>query len=497
MGKPLDRKVRIGSSQPMKTLLAALILLFGCASVQAQTVPLGPRFVLPYQTVIDSGGVPLPGALLYFYSSGTNIPLNTYSDPLLTIPNSNPVVANSAGVFPNIFLLGNYKVILQNSALQQIWAADPVSGISSGGGISGVTSIGNFSGDNTIAIAGTGTGPWNGNVTVECTVATSSQVGCGKPDGTSLIATTGTWSVPAISINGTPCTPGGSCTPFANATSVIVSGGSTTTVVPTGSNGLMYNNSGFLNVLTFTAGLPLIGNGNTSPPVIAGSVTGNTTTFATSTGALNSGDCVSIDASGNFVDAGTNCGGGASSTPVNQFFATPSGTTITLTNTPLPTAAGQLSIFFDGIEQDGNTWSLNTGTGVVTFNASIPSNVAQAAAYWFAPGIFSGVSSITAGATTITGAVTLVAGTGITLTPSGQDITIKSSGVTTVGGVAGAISISSPLAMTGSALGVITNGIPLSDLPQLPAASYWCNAGGSTANATNCSIPASNTPDWH
>ena len=55
----------------MKKLIAALVLLFSLAiPALAQTVPLGPRFVLPYQTVIDPTGVPLNGALLYFYASG-------------------------------------------------------------------------------------------------------------------------------------------------------------------------------------------------------------------------------------------------------------------------------------------------------------------------------------------------------------------------------------------------------------------------------------------
>ena len=87
----------------------------------------GSRFVLPYQTVIDNTGVPLPGALLYFYVSGTNTPLNTYSDVALTTPNTNPVVANAAGVFPSIFMPGvDYKVVLEDSSFNQIWTADPV-----------------------------------------------------------------------------------------------------------------------------------------------------------------------------------------------------------------------------------------------------------------------------------------------------------------------------------------------------------------------------------
>jgi hypothetical protein len=46
--------------------------------------------------------------------------------------------------------------------------------------------------------------------------------------------------------------------------------------------------------------------------------TGNTNTYATSTGALTSGHCVSIDASGNFIDSGAvGCAGGAPTTNQN------------------------------------------------------------------------------------------------------------------------------------------------------------------------------------
>jgi hypothetical protein len=113
-------------------VIATAILLL-MRPLLAQTVPLGPRFVLPYQTVVDANGVPIPGAMLYFYSSGTNTPLNTYSDPLLTVPNANPLSASSAGVFPNIFMNGNYKIVLTDSLGNQIWTADPVSSAGSSG----------------------------------------------------------------------------------------------------------------------------------------------------------------------------------------------------------------------------------------------------------------------------------------------------------------------------------------------------------------------------
>jgi hypothetical protein len=47
-------------------------------------------------------------------------------------------------------------------------------------------------------------------------------------------------------------------------------------------------------------------------PFTSGTASGNTSKFATTTGTLTSGDCVKIDASGNFIDAAQTCGGTAS-----------------------------------------------------------------------------------------------------------------------------------------------------------------------------------------
>ncbi len=56
------------------------------------------------------------------------------------------------------------------------------------------------------------------------------------------------------------------------------------------------------------ANLPLFGGGAGAAP-IAGTRTGNTTEVATSTGTQTSGNCVSIDANGNHIDAGIPCSG--------------------------------------------------------------------------------------------------------------------------------------------------------------------------------------------
>jgi hypothetical protein len=173
---------------------------------------------------------------------------------------------------------------------------------------------------------------------------------------------------------------------------------------------------------SFTVGLPLLGNGTN--PFAQGTLTGNTTRLATSTGTLTTGDCVKIDANGNFVDSGsTGCvSSGGSSSPEYQIFTAPGAvSTLTLTTTPLPTSAGQITaIYFDGSYQLRNTWSINIGTGVITFNGGIPGSVRQVEVDWNYPSTFAGVGSLNS----ISGAINLLAGTGISLSTVGNNITI-------------------------------------------------------------------------
>jgi hypothetical protein len=88
------------------------------------------RFVLPFADV--GGGIrPSSGAKLFFYATGTSTPATTFSDSTGTTPNTNPVIADANGVFPNIFINGIFKAVLKDKNDVQIWEADPVSGIPS------------------------------------------------------------------------------------------------------------------------------------------------------------------------------------------------------------------------------------------------------------------------------------------------------------------------------------------------------------------------------
>jgi hypothetical protein len=85
------------------------------------------RFFMPRASAFDINGDPISGGKLWFYEAGTSTPRATYSDAGLTIANANPVVANSAGRFGEIFLTPavGYKVVLTDADDAVIWTADP------------------------------------------------------------------------------------------------------------------------------------------------------------------------------------------------------------------------------------------------------------------------------------------------------------------------------------------------------------------------------------
>jgi hypothetical protein len=87
------------------------------------------RFTDPRPQFHDATPEVYGGGLLYFYETGTTTETDTYSDPTLTTPNTNPVVLDSAGRLPNdVFLDPNvtYKVVLTDADNVTIWTADPV-----------------------------------------------------------------------------------------------------------------------------------------------------------------------------------------------------------------------------------------------------------------------------------------------------------------------------------------------------------------------------------
>ena len=97
-----------------------------------QSHHLGQRFT--------TTGLPLNGGKAYFYITGTTTLQTVFADDALTTPLANPVVADSAGFFPELVYLTptvEYRCIIKTSANVTISDADPINTPSASGGIDG------------------------------------------------------------------------------------------------------------------------------------------------------------------------------------------------------------------------------------------------------------------------------------------------------------------------------------------------------------------------
>lgn len=82
----------------------------------------------PTFRAVDVNGVPMSGALLQWYLTGTTTPTPVYTSAALTTPLSNPVVSDSAGLFPAMFRdpTVTYRAQLYTSAMSLVQDLDPV-----------------------------------------------------------------------------------------------------------------------------------------------------------------------------------------------------------------------------------------------------------------------------------------------------------------------------------------------------------------------------------
>jgi hypothetical protein len=78
----------------------------------------GSPYIPVRQVRVNSQGRPHAGARAYFYDAGTTTSRSVYTSAARTVAHTNPVVANSAGLFPAIYLdpQHNYRCITQTSA---------------------------------------------------------------------------------------------------------------------------------------------------------------------------------------------------------------------------------------------------------------------------------------------------------------------------------------------------------------------------------------------
>jgi len=86
-------------------------------------------FTLPRAAPVASGNS-YAGAKLYFYVTTTSTAATVYSNPTLTTPITQPVVASAAGVFQEIYLDESvtYKVVWTTAGGSQLGEVDPING---------------------------------------------------------------------------------------------------------------------------------------------------------------------------------------------------------------------------------------------------------------------------------------------------------------------------------------------------------------------------------
>jgi hypothetical protein len=82
----------------------------------------------PVVRAVDASGLPIPGARMQFYATGTTTPIAVYSGASLATVLTNPVTADAGGLFPPIFLDPAivYRVQLLNAAGSLIQDVDPL-----------------------------------------------------------------------------------------------------------------------------------------------------------------------------------------------------------------------------------------------------------------------------------------------------------------------------------------------------------------------------------
>lgn len=89
----------------------------------------GNRLVQFFVQTINASGNVLPGSKAEFFTTQTTTPRTVFADADLTVPRTQPVISDGAGVFPETFLDGTpYRVVLTDADDVQIGVFDPVYG---------------------------------------------------------------------------------------------------------------------------------------------------------------------------------------------------------------------------------------------------------------------------------------------------------------------------------------------------------------------------------
>jgi hypothetical protein len=104
-----------GISMRRSSTIAAAVIV-GMGLMVPQALAQGSLTPTAYQTIQDSNGIPIVGACIWTYLAGTSTPTATYTAKLATVPNTNPIITDSAGQFVAYLLPGqSYKFVFETA----------------------------------------------------------------------------------------------------------------------------------------------------------------------------------------------------------------------------------------------------------------------------------------------------------------------------------------------------------------------------------------------
>lgn len=92
-------------------------------------------FILPTRPVFSANGIPIAGATISFYRTGTLVPQPVYADAAMLTPLGSVIIADAAGGFPSIYFNSTfvYRVIVRDAGGSIIDDIDPYLGSGANG----------------------------------------------------------------------------------------------------------------------------------------------------------------------------------------------------------------------------------------------------------------------------------------------------------------------------------------------------------------------------
>jgi hypothetical protein len=283
-----------------------------------------------------------------------------------------------------------------------------------------------------------------------------------------------TWVSPALSIGAA-----------SSATGQLKMVGTTSGVVTVQSQAAAGTYNFNLPTSAGSSGQPLLSGGGGATAMSFGTLSGNTTTFVTASGALTSGKCLQADASGNIATTGSACGSGGGST---SFYQTLASQTNVAADSPV-TVGSAVGIYYCNATAGAITYNLPAVASSTNFiftmvktdsstnNCTLDGNASETingALTYVVNAQYSGVSIHTTGSTGWTSIMT----SGVPLADPGADKILyfqESSHSVQPVTLSGAFSFSA------GSLNLASNGVALSNLATQSNNTILGNTSGSTA----------------